>query len=223
MTTETNADFSGSLSPTSGSELTTVDILPKDPLSIYGKCIMCPDLGVSCKGINLALLQTIANVRGHHRRLRDSRKIPMKQIFALTEHEISNASVKDYFSHEEKDFRWTTVALIDNALTAICGAAAGVMPDDVSPCPATSSDIREQQVKYLAQIKAEEEICQDLQRQITYLEEKHIAQLEAAHRDSETRIEWMQHDVKTWRRLAFLLICVISAVIAALMAYIVMC
>lgn len=222
MTMDTKTDCSDNLSATAGSELTTIDILPKDPLSIYGKCITCPDLGISCKGINLALLQTISNVREHHRRLRNCRNIYMKQIFALTENEISNASVKDYFSHEEKDFRWTTVALIDNALTAICGAAAGVMPDDVSPCPATASDMREQQLKFTGQLQAAEEKCLELQASIAENERIHAERLSAAQSAQQERVEWLREDLKRWRCAAFILIGITAAVIAALMAYIVL-
>ena len=87
----------------------------------YLKCITCPDLGRKCTGPNLSPLQTINNARDYHRNLRAIRKIPMKAIFERTEKYVSNATVKDYFSHEVRDFLWTTVALIDTALTAVCG------------------------------------------------------------------------------------------------------
>ncbi len=222
MTEETKTEIAGSFSATTDSQLSQIDIFPKDPLSIYAKCITCPDLGISCKGINLTLLKTIANAREHHRRLRNARKITMKQIFALTENEISNASVKDYFSHEEKDFRWTTVALIDNALTAICGAAVGVMPEDVSPCPATASDMREQQLKFASQLQAAEEKCLGLQTTIAENERIHAERLAAAQSYQQERFEWLREDLKRWRCAAFIMIGITAAVIAALMAYIVL-
>lgn len=131
----------------------------------YLKCINCPDLGRKCTGPNLSPLQTINNARDYHRNLRAIRKIPMKAIFERTEKYVSNATVKDYFSHEVRDFLWTTVALIDTALTAICGGTYEIDTTD-SPCPATSSEITTILAGEKGMREAAENRCADLESQL---------------------------------------------------------
>jgi DNA-binding transcriptional MerR regulator len=158
-----------------------------DFLAEYEQCITCKDHGKNCKGPKLSALRTIANVREYHRRLRNYRKISMEQIFQLTEHEISNATVKDYFSHEEKDFRWTTVSLIDNALTSICGDCVGVPPVYLPNCPATSSEIRDQIAAVTDKLREAEEECLALQAKIAENKGKHIEQMDAFRQDQQLR------------------------------------
>lgn len=186
-----------------------------DFLAEYTQCITCKDYGKNCKGPKLAALRTIANVREYHRRLRNYRKIPMKQIFQLTEHEISNATVKDYFSHEEKDFRWTTVSLIDNALTSICGDCIGVPPAFIPNCPATSSDVREKTDDIEKKLREAEAECLALQAKISDNKGKHIAQLEEYQKDQQERVEWLKADVRLWRRFSFSLLFILALIICA--------
>ena len=170
--TENIALDTGSFSPTVSELLPDMEAVSCETAASYEKCILCKDHGRNCKGPKLSALQTIANVREYHRRLRNARKIAMKDIFALTEKEISNATVKDYFAHEEKDFRWTTVALIDNALLAICGERVGVEPDEIPPCPATSTDISAMMSEERKKRAEAESRCVELQDQIVALQEK---------------------------------------------------
>lgn len=213
-------DFtSRELSPTSSGQPPNSPAICADFLAEYEKCILCKDHGKNCKGPKLSALRTISNVREYHRRLRNYRKISMKQIFALTEHEISNATVKDYFSHEEKDFRWTTVALIDNALTSICGECVGVPPVYLPNCPATSSEIREQIAAVAEKLRAAEEECLELQARIAENKGKHIEQLNEFRQDQQDRVEWMKADVQIWRRISFALLCVLALAIFAFIVY----
>lgn len=189
-------------------------------LAEYEPCITCKDLGRNCKGPKLAALGTIANVREYHRRLRSSHKITMKQIFQLTEHEISNATVKDYFSHEPKDFRWATVSLIDNALTVICGDCVGLPPAYLPNCPATSSDIKEQIAAAESKLHAAEAECTVLQEKIAENEGKHIEQMNALRQDQQERLEWLRSDIKLWRKIAFSLLGAFVLVVIALIIYV---
>lgn len=207
------------LSSTSCEQSTIAQPISADFLAEYEKCITCKDHGKNCKGPKLAALRTISNVREYHRRLRNYRKITLKQIFALTEHEISNATVKDYFSHEEKDFRWTTVSLIDNALTSICGDCVGVPPAYLPNCPATSSEIREQLAAVAEKLRAAEEECLALQAKIVENKGKHIEQLNEFRQDQQDRVEWMRSDVRLWRRISFALLGVLALAIVAFIVY----
>lgn len=190
-----------------------------DFLAEYEQCITCKDHGKNCKGPKLAALRTISNVREYHRRLRNYRKISMKQIFALTEHEISNATVKDYFSHEEKDFRWTTVSLIDNALTAICGDCVGTPPAYLPNCPATSSEIRDQIAAVSDKLREAEEECLALQAKIAENKGKHIEQMNEYRQDQQDRVEWLKSDIKLWRKIAFSLVGVLLLAIVVFIAH----
>ena len=212
---------SGVLSPTTGLEQPVQAEISANFLAEYEPCIACKDLGKNCKGPKLAALGTIANVREYHRRLRSSHKITMKQIFQLTEHEISNATVKDYFSHEAKDFRWATVSLIDNALTVICGDCVGLPPAYLPNCPATSSEIKEQIADAKSKQKEAEEECLMLQEKIAENEALHISQMNEFRGDNQDRVEWLKEDVKLWRKIAFALLGALVLVVISLITYMV--
>lgn len=220
MVEEKDSTLSGVLSPTTGLEAPVQAAISANFLAEYEPCITCKDLGRNCKGPKLAALGTISNVREYHRRLRSSHKITMKQVFQLTEHEISNATVKDYFSHEEKDFRWATVSLIDNALTVICGDCVGLPPAYLPNCPATSSEIKEKIADAQSKQKAAEEECLILQEKIAENEALHISQMNEFRGDCQDRVEWMKSDVKLWRKIAFSLLGALALVVFALIAYV---
>lgn len=129
--------------------------------SLYGKCLTCTDYGTTCRGPNLVAFPDIASVREYHKAIRDGRKIQMRAIFAAAS-SISEGTIKDYFSHATQDFKWTTVAMIDKALTAICGNRVGKPLQD-RPCPASSSEIRQMMANYESRIRELEEESQTLQ------------------------------------------------------------
>ena len=145
----------------------------------------------------------------------------MKQIFQLTEHEISNATVKDYFSHEPKDFRWATVSLIDNALTVICGDCVGLPPAYLPNCPATSSEIKDQIAVAESKLQAAEDECARLQAIIAENEHLYFSQINTFKENNQDRVDWLKSDVKLWRKIAFSLLLVLALVVFALIAYIV--
>lgn len=205
-------------SPTSLMQAPIFEVFPPIAAHRYEKCITCKDLGKSCVGPKLTALRTISNVREYHRRLRNYRKITMKQIFDRTHNEISDASVKDYFSHEDKDFRWTTVAIIDNALTEICSELAGVRPDEVPPCPATSSEIREKIDAVSYKLQAAEEECLALQAKVAENKGKHIEQMNEYRQDQQARVEYLKADVRLWRKAAFILLGLVVITVAVLVS-----
>lgn len=209
-------------SPTEAVQTPISEVFPPIAAHRYEKCITCKDLGKSCVGPKLTALRTINNVREYHRRLRNYRKISMKQIFERTHSEISDASAKDYFSHEDKDFRWTTVALIDNALTEICSELAGVRPDEVPPCPATSSEIREKIDSVTDKLRIAEEECLALQSKIAANKGKHIEQMNEYRQDQQARVEYLKDDVRRWRRVAFVLLGLVVVTVAVLIGFIVL-
>lgn len=223
MVTETQAAGSGVLSPTTGLEAPIQSAISANFLAEYEHCITCKDLGKNCKGPKLAALGTIANVREYHRRLRSHHQITMKQIFQLTSKEISDATVKDYFSHEEKDFRWATVSLIDNALTVICGDCVGLPPVYIPNCPATSSDIRDEIAAVEAKLQESENECAALKQQIAENESKYVDRMESIRKDHQVSIDWLKADVKLWRKISFCLLSALVLSIATLIFCLAMC
>ena len=221
MTDNETEKSAGGLSPTSGAQEYTNAASMADFLGKYEKCITCRDLGRNCWGPKLEELGTLSNVREHHRRLRTGRKIKISQICEITHKEISDATVKDYFSHEEKDFRWTTVSLIDNALTSLCGEGEGAL-QALQGCPATSTELKEQLADVTDKLRISEEQCFALQAKIAENKGKHIEQLNKLQQDNQASVEWLKADVRLWRKVAFALLGVSLIVIIALIAYVAM-
>lgn len=157
---------------------------------LYQKCVNCPDYGTNCNGPKLAAMQDIMAVRAFHRQIRDSREIPMKLIH-LAAQPIGESTINDYFSHSEKDFKWTTVASIDNALTAICGGRVGQPPMD-HPCPATSSEIRQQKQEAADKLAAAEAECLRLQEKLTSTKGKHIDQLNEFEQRNQKTVDYLK-------------------------------
>lgn len=183
----------------------------------YEKCIACKDLGVHCSGIKLEHLRSIANVRAYHKRLRNERKISMRQIFAITTDEISDATVKDYFGSEKKDFHWTTVALIDRALVSLCG---GVSYCHHHACPATATAVRSQLEAQETRIQHADSECEYLRNNLAEQGENHKLQLDQMQQYQQERIDWLKADIRLWRKIAFALLGVLLIVLAALFVYI---
>lgn len=157
---------------------------------LYQKCLECPDYGVSCNGPKLAALGDIMIVRNFHREIRDRREIPMKLIH-LAAQPVSESTVNDYFSHSVKDFKWTTVGCIDNALTAICGNRVG-QPLLDNPCPASSSEIQLQQAEVSNRYADLEARCQKLQGKLEVADEakaKALADQEEAYNKNITYLK----------------------------------
>ena len=107
----------------------------------YQKCIKCPSLGILCGGQKITALRTIECARIYHRALRRERKIQLKPIFAAAPN-VSDGTIEDYFGKTPQDFKWTTVAAIDNALIAIIGDRVGQCPIE-NPCPDAIVELRD--------------------------------------------------------------------------------
>lgn len=162
----------------------------QENIGLYQKCLACPDYGVSCNGPKLAALGDIMIVREFHRAIRDNRSIPMKMIY-LAAPAISEATINDYFSHSVKDFKWTTVGCIDNALTAICGNRVG-QPLLDHPCPASSTEIQENISQYEAQIANLKQDNSKLQEKVTETKGKIISTREEVKEDYASRVQFLK-------------------------------
>ena len=157
---------------------------------LYQKCLDCPSYGVACNRVKLESLADINAVRDFHRKLRAKRAILLKQVYAAA-YPVSESTINEYFSKEAKDFKWTTVATIDNALMAICGNRVGLPPLTL-PCPTATSEIQEQNAKYAADLEALREENHALQQKVTEVKGKVIAVREEVKADYASRVTFLR-------------------------------
>lgn len=169
---------------------------PPSGAMYYRKCVTCPDYGRTCNGPKLAALGSIRLVRDFHRDIRDTRKITMKSIYANAN--VGESTVNDYFSHSDKDFKWTTVAAIDNALTIICGGRVGQQLLD-APCPASSTELqheRESAAAALAAAHGERDSalseCQRLRDKLQAERTAHGDAVEGARAEGQTKTDYLK-------------------------------
>lgn len=191
----------------------------------WQKCLPCMDYGSSCNGPSLNSLGDIASVRTFHKAMRKARNIPLKKI-ADAAPTISEKTVNEYFSNTDRDYKWTTVMAIDNAMLTICGNRYGLPPLDHA-CPASSSEFRQQiaaaEMKVAAAelktAQSESDMLQ-LQQKLTDIKGKHIAQIAQMEARHTKDIDWMKDELRLWRRFAFLLLGVGIALLTALVFFV---
>lgn len=188
--TSPQADFALLTSQNSGGKLPNNSQETDNSATLYQKCLKCPDYGVSCNGPKLAALGDIMIVRAFHRAIRDGRQIPMRMIY-LAAPAISESTINDYFSHAVKDFKWTTVGAIDNALTAVCGNRVGQPPLD-HPCPASSTEIQEQINAFNTQINDLKQENHYLQKKVAETKGKVISTREEVKEDYASRVQFLK-------------------------------
>lgn len=169
-------------------------------IGLYQKCLNCQDYGVTCNGPKLAALGDIMVVREFHRAIKAARKITLKDIAAAAP-TISEYTVNDYFSHSVKDFKWTTVGVIDNALTAICGNRVG-QPLLDNPCPASSSEIISQMDDLRDQLEAANLECERLRAKNTQKDEKYIEQMAIQRKTYTETLESKERSITYLRNQA---------------------
>lgn len=187
----------------------------------WQKCLPCMDYGSNCNGPSLNSLGDIASVRTFHKALRRARNIPLKKV-ADAAPSISEKTVNEYFSNVVKDYKWTTVMAIDNAMLTICGNRYGLPPVNHA-CPASSSEFRQQiaaaEMKVAAAelrtAQSEADMLQ-LQQKLTDTKGKHIAQIAQMEANHTKDVDWLKDEIRLWRRFAFLLLGIGIALLIAL-------
>lgn len=212
------AEKESPISPTTTPETPTFD-------PVYHKCLSCQDYGVTCNGHNLVALGDIASVREFHRAMKKARSLSLKTIAEVARY-VSESTIHEYFSHMEKDFKWTTVCAIDNAIISICGNRVGLPPLDHT-CPATSSEHRQQisaaELKAAAaelRLVQSETECDDLRRKLADSDGYHIMQVAEMQAMKQSEVEWLKTDIKMWRRFALILLGIGLVLLACLLLYI---
>lgn len=191
----------------------------------WQKCLPCMDYGSSCNGPSLNSLGDIASVRTFHKAMRKARNIPLKKV-ADAAPSISEKTVNEYFSNTDRDYKWTTVMAIDNAMLTICGNRYGLPPLNHA-CPASSSEFRQQiaaaEMKVAAAelktAQSEADMLQ-LQQKLTDTKGKHIAQIAQMESRHTKDIDWMKDELRLWRRFAFLLLGIGIVLLTALVFFI---
>ena len=194
-----------------------VDISP-NIAPIFSKCLSCTDYGATCRGFDLVSLGAISAVRAFHKAMKKARTIPLKVIAAAAP-AISEATVNEYFSNVEKDYKWTTVVSIDNALLSICGHRVGLPPIDHS-CPAASSEFRNEVAVVGLKLAQAEETCEALRKRISDNDELYAIQLADLRDAKKSEIEWMKKDMQLWRRVALILLACGVVLLVCLLLYI---
>ena len=183
-----------------------------NPYPGWWNCLECPDLGCHCNGPSLRTLGNIASARAFHKSLVKCRRIPLKKVAETVKDKISDATVYEYFSNADKDFKWTTVFIICDALISICGDRVG-MPPLPNPCPASSSEVRAKlataDLKLAeANLKAaqSESIVADLQNKIIEIKSKNTTRIDQMQSDHRSSVKWMQRQVLMWQCFSFALL-----------------
>lgn len=176
---------------------------------VGSKCMLCNDFGKSCRGVHLTAFQTTEGVRDYHKALRKAKGIQLKSIYSNASI-ISESTINEYFGAGTKDYKWTTVVNIHNALLTICAEGFGIAALAHS-CPASSSEIRN--TLAAAELKlaaAELKIAQNesdvagLMQKLADTKAKHIAQIEQINAAAEKDKQWHRSEIKFWRRFAFI-------------------
>lgn len=178
----------------------------------WQKCLNCPDLGVICNGPSSTTIGNIANARTFHKALVKSRNIPVKAVAREAKKYISEATVYEYFSPEDKDFKATTMFVICSVLVSICGNRVG-LPPLTNACPASSSEVRAKlataDLKLAeANLKAaqSESIVADLQNKIIEIKSKNTTRIDQMQSDHRSSVKWMQRQVLMWQCFSFVLL-----------------
>lgn len=176
---------------------------------VGSKCMLCADFGKACRGVHLTAFQTTEKVREYHKALRKAKGIHLKSIYENA-NIISESTINEYFGAGTKDYKWTTVVNIHNALLTICAEGYGIAALAHS-CPASSSEIRN--TLAAAELKlaaAELKVAQSeadvagLMQKLTDTKAKHIAQIEQINATNEQDKLWHRNEIKFWRRFAFI-------------------
>lgn len=155
----------------------------------YSKCLKCEHLGNRCTGPNLALFCDIAVLRKYHKALRKARGILMRDIYEAA-YPVSDSVINDYFSADERDFKWTSVAYICRAMLSLCGD----LPDNPSlRCIVTAEAIE-------AECKAMEGRCSELQDQLAAAKEEARTNAASVKADSRRSIDYLKEQVAELKR-----------------------
>lgn len=186
------------------------NLATESPNSVPGwhNCLDCADLGVNCNGPSLRTLGDIASARSFHKALRKQRKIPLKKIAEAAKN-ISEGTVNEYFSNAEKDYKWTTVFTICDALVSICGDRVGLPPLS-NPCPASSSEVRSQMAAADLKLAAAElraaqadATVADLQEKMIDIKARSAERVDQVQKDYAVQIRWMQKQIFLWQCFSF--------------------
>lgn len=190
---------------------TSQNSIPESQNYIPGwyNCLECDDLGCSCNGPSLRTLGGIASARAFHKDLAKRRTINTKRVAKLVEDKISEATVYEYFSPADKDFKWTTVFIICDALISICGDRVG-LPPLTNPCPASTAEVRNQLAAADLRIAEanlkcaqSENTVAELQSQIIDVKARSAERIDQIQKDHVTSMAWMRKQMVIWQCLAF--------------------
>ena len=199
--------------------------LSQSPTPTGSKCLICNDFGRTCRGVHLTSFVATEDVRAYHKALRKAKGIHLKDIYDNAKL-ISESTINEYFGAGTKDYKWTTVVTIHNAILNICSGGIGLSALQHS-CPASSSEIRS--TLAAAELKlaaAELKVAQSeadvagLMQKLTDTKAKHIAQIERINADNEKDKAWHRNEIKFWRRFCFVLLIVSLILLALLMVYV---
>lgn len=164
----------------------------------YQKCIKCPSLGILCGGQKITALRTIECARIYHRTLRRERKIQLRPIYTAAKI-VSEGTIEDYFGKTAQDFKWTTVAAIDNALIALIGDRVGQCPIE-NPCPDAIVELRDRCESLVARLDEAAAENARLSQALATAEENIKTQLANQRADLERIIRMQEEQIADLKR-----------------------
>lgn len=197
---------------------TSQNLVPETQNPILGwcNCLDCEDLGVCCNGPSLISLGSIASARAYHKSLCKHRNISVKKVAEVAKKTISEATVYEYFSGADKDFKWTTVFQICVALVSIVGNRVG-MPPLTAGCPASSAEMRAHMAAADMKIAAaelraaqSETALTDMQAQIIEVKARSAERIDQMEADHTKAMDRRDRDIRTWQCFSYALLALVA-------------
>lgn len=178
------------IDPTSTSE----SVAPESAKSalIYEKCIGCPDVGTICNGPNMLTLP-IEGVREMVKRRKNTIKLTNEKLSEKSG--IPITTINRFLSPSvTTDFKYTTVSDIVKAVIGY--GQEGSYSFNENPCPATSSEIRQQNEETAAKLAAAQAECARLQAALEESNRKRRDQRTEIKQDDQRKIDHLKDQVK---------------------------
>lgn len=159
---------------------------------VYEKCIGCPDVGAICNGPNMLTLP-IEGVREMVKRRKNTLKITNEKLSEQSG--IPLTTINRFLSPSvTTDFKYTTVSDIVKAVIGY--GQEGNYSFHENPCPATTSEIRQQIEENTSQLHAAQSECQRLREELEQSNQKRRDQRAEIRQEDQKKIDHLKNQVE---------------------------